>query len=113
VYSVTSAPPSLQSDKSERMRRYLFSMSVRTLCFVLAIFLTGPARWVCIVLACILPYVAVVMANAVRGRQGDSPSSVPPVSSVPSVLSGPGVAAPPVYLSAPRALPAPDEPYAR
>lgn len=95
MYSVTSAPQSRQSDKSMRMRRYLISMSIRTLCFLLAIFLTGPARWVCVVLACVLPYIAVVMANAARSRRA---GSVPAMAPTPV---------------APRALAAPDDPYAR
>lgn len=94
MYSVTSAPHSRQSDKSMRMRRYLISMSVRTLCFLLAIFLTGPARWVCVVLACVLPYIAVVMANAARSRRVAVPATAPTPA-------------------APRALAAPDDPYAR
>ena len=40
-------------------------MSIRTLCFVLAIvFREHPVTWVFIVGAVFLPYVAVVMANA-------------------------------------------------
>lgn len=78
VYSVTSAPESLASDKAERMRRYIISMSIRTMCFVLAIFLTGPVRWVCVLLACVLPYVAVVMANAARVRRVGTVPIVPP-----------------------------------
>jgi Protein of unknown function (DUF3099) len=60
------------------MRRYLVSMSIRTLCFVLAIFLSGPARWTCVLLACVLPYVAVVMANAARVRRVGTITSVTP-----------------------------------
>jgi Protein of unknown function (DUF3099) len=47
-----------------RQRRYLVSMGVRTLCFVLAVATDGTLRWVFIVAAVVLPYVAVVMANA-------------------------------------------------
>ena len=45
-------------------------MGVRTLCFVLAFFAEGWLRWTCVVLAVLLPYVAVVIANAVGPRTG-------------------------------------------
>ncbi len=51
------------------MKRYLISMAVRTVCVVLAVVVAGPLRWVFIAGAVILPYVAVVMANAVGERR--------------------------------------------
>lgn len=65
------------------MRKYLFSMGIRTLCFVLAVVLTGPARWVCVVLAVILPYIAVVIANATNRRRVDVLGSVRPEKQAP------------------------------
>lgn len=52
-----------------RQRRYIWSMSLRTLCFVGAV-LVGPGwlRWVLIAGAVFLPYIAVVMANAVNAK---------------------------------------------
>jgi len=47
-----------------RMKRYLISMSVRTVCFILAVVLHGWLRWTMAAAAIVLPYVAVVMANA-------------------------------------------------
>ncbi len=58
VYSVTSAPQSLQDDQSYRMHRYLLSMGTRTVCFLLAV----------LFIAVLLPYFAVVMANVSRSR---------------------------------------------
>ncbi len=78
VYSVTSAPETLHHDQSERMRRYLISMTIRTLCFVLAIFTSGPLRWSFVLMACVLPYIAVVMANAARVRRVGTVSAVTP-----------------------------------
>lgn len=69
------------------MRRYIFSMSLRTLCFAVAVFVPGPTRWVCIVLACVLPYVAVVMANAARSRRVESMPPVPTVGLAPRALT--------------------------
>lgn len=59
---------SAHSSHSERIRgrqtRYLISMGVRTACFVLAVVTDGTLRWVFIVGAVVLPYIAVVVANA-------------------------------------------------
>jgi hypothetical protein len=58
-----------------RMKRYLISMSVRTVCFVLAVVLDGWLRWTMAAAAIVLPYVAVVMANAGprKGTHAGSP----------------------------------------
>ena len=65
---VTTAPRSRADEQAARQRRYLISMGIRTLCFVGAIVasLLG-IHWlwpILIVAAVLLPYVAVVMANA-------------------------------------------------
>lgn len=60
------------------MRNYFVSMAIRTICFVLAIFLHGWPRWVCVALAVVLPYIAVVFANAVQRRRIDVLGSVIP-----------------------------------
>ncbi len=51
------------------MHQYLATMGLRTACFIGAYFFEGWLRWVCVALAVILPYIAVVLANAVRPRQ--------------------------------------------
>ena len=65
---ITTAPQSHHDDIARRRRRYLISMGVRTACFVGAIFVGGWLRGVLLVGAFILPYVAVVMANAANPR---------------------------------------------
>jgi hypothetical protein len=62
---ITTAATSPQADISARQRRYVISMGIRTVCFITAI-LVGPGwlRWVLVAAAVLLPYVAVVMANA-------------------------------------------------
>ena len=55
--------------------RYLFSMSLRTLCFVLAVVTPSPLRWFFVAGAVFLPYVAVVLANATDRRHGSQPAS--------------------------------------
>lgn len=66
---ITTASTSPQADISARQRRYVISMGIRTLCFISAI-LVGPGvlRWVLVAAAVLLPYVAVVMANAVTSK---------------------------------------------
>ena len=65
---ITTAAASRNDDIAARQKRYLFSMGIRTVCFVGAIVasLLG-IHWlwpILIVAALVLPYVAVVMANA-------------------------------------------------
>lgn len=64
MHTITSAQASLDDDLGPRMRKYLISMSVRTVCFILAVVFDGPLRWVFAAAAVVLPYVAVVVANA-------------------------------------------------
>jgi hypothetical protein len=73
--SITSARPGRSSDISRRQARYLLSMGIRTICFVLAIVTTGPLRWSLVVGAVVLPYVAVVLANASDHRATAQPPS--------------------------------------
>lgn len=76
--SVTSVPETLRDEQSHRIHRYLLTMGIRTACFILAVVTDGWVRWVSAVLAIVLPYVAVVMANAVRPRRGGTISAVTP-----------------------------------
>lgn len=62
---ITTATRPHSQDIAVRQRRYLLSMSIRTICFVLAIiFRETPATWFFVAGAIFLPYVAVVIANA-------------------------------------------------
>lgn len=65
VHLVTSAPRPHSEVMHGRTRRYLISMGIRTVCLVLAIFVVdGWLRLVFIAAAVVLPWLAVVMANA-------------------------------------------------
>jgi len=69
---ITTAAASREADISARQRRYVLSMGFRTLCFVAAVIVGhGVVMWVLIVAALILPYVAVVMANAASSKADD------------------------------------------
>lgn len=73
VASVTTASTSLSDDLAMRTRRYLWTMGIRTVCFVGAIFVPGWPRWVLIAGAVLLPYLGVVGANAGREKVGGGP----------------------------------------
>lgn len=73
MFSVTGLPESLRNDQNTRMRRYLLSMGIRTACFVLAAIAIPVLHWtvvgwMLVIAAVILPYIAVVVANATRPR---------------------------------------------
>jgi len=62
---VTTAPVSPGDERRTRERRYLITMAVRVVAFVVAIvFATGWIRVIAVILALVLPWVAVVLANA-------------------------------------------------
>jgi len=86
VPSATNLPSPPKDDHDARMRHYLMSMGIRTVCFVLAYFLHDWARWVCIGLAIVLPYVAVVLANATNRRRIDVLGSVTPPDRQPKQI---------------------------
>lgn len=74
MYSISGARASLHDDLGLRMKRYLISMSVRTVCFVLAVVFDGWVRWVFVAFAVFLPYVAVVVANGGRSAPPAQPA---------------------------------------
>jgi hypothetical protein len=70
--SISNVGEPLSIDQSSRARKYFISMMVRTACFILAVVLPSPYRWIALFGAVVLPYIAVVVANAgresIRGR---------------------------------------------
>jgi hypothetical protein len=68
VHRITDADPGLTDDQRGRTRRYLVAMTIRTVCFMAAVFTPSPWRWMFAVGAVVLPYLAVVAANAGRER---------------------------------------------
>lgn len=83
VYTITQTNRSLSNEQLGRTRKYLISMGIRTFCVLAAIVVPGWPKWFFIVGAVILPYLAVVIANA--GRENDEPGSTGvPLVSLPS-----------------------------
>jgi hypothetical protein len=97
VYTVTDARRPMSEDIGYRERRYLLTMGVRALCFVIgivfALTLHGSWRWLAVAAllgAVVLPYIAVIFANG--GREPDSAARFEPYepeSSQKKPLSGP------------------------
>ncbi|MGI5399881.1 DUF3099 domain-containing protein [Streptomyces sp. CA-135486] len=78
VFRITGARQGLADDVRGRQRRYVISMSVRTLAVILAAVLWNverPVAIVALVLGGILPYIAVVIANAGRESAPSLPST--------------------------------------
>ncbi len=74
VFTITGAQRALSQEQTGRTRRYLISMGIRTACVLGAIVVPGWPRWVLIAGAVVLPYLAVVVANA--GRENDEPGEL-------------------------------------
>jgi hypothetical protein len=80
VVLVTTAATSPAVERRDRERRYLITMALRVVAILVAIiFATGWIRIVAIGASLILPWVAVVVANAPGRRE----------SSVPTMYDGP------------------------
>ena len=88
VYQITGARRGVRDDVNIRTRRYLVSMGVRTVCFVLAVVADGWLRWVLIGAAVLLPYLSVVFANGGRERTIDLPGT--DLADQRRALDGPG-----------------------
>lgn len=68
VHTITGAQRALSDEQTSRTRKYLLSMGIRTACVLGAIVVPGWPRWVLIAGAVVLPYFAVVIANAGKTR---------------------------------------------
>jgi hypothetical protein len=75
---VTTAAPSPVAERAARERRYLITMGIRVVAFIAAIVLARRAWWlaiIAIVLSLVLPWIAVISANAPRQtRRAETPS---------------------------------------
>ncbi|MFJ9846209.1 DUF3099 domain-containing protein [Kitasatospora sp. NPDC101155] len=92
VFRITGARSSLSEDVRGRQRRYVISMLIRTLCVLLAVVLWDVQRWLAIAALAggvLLPYFAVLIANAGRERAPGLPSTFDIPHDTPLML-GPG-----------------------
>ena len=77
VYRITAVQRSRREDLRARQRRYIVSMTIRTICFMLAVATSGWVRWTFAIGALVLPYFAVVIANAARPTEEPPPLLAP------------------------------------
>ncbi|MEU8530995.1 DUF3099 domain-containing protein [Streptomyces sp. NPDC048629] len=78
VFRITGARRGLDEDVRGRQRRYVISMTVRTISVILAAVLWNVERhvaFVALALGLLLPYIAVVIANAGRESAPTLPST--------------------------------------
>ncbi|MCX2971304.1 MULTISPECIES: DUF3099 domain-containing protein [Streptomyces] len=90
VFRITGARQGLTDDVRGRQRRYVIAMLVRTLSVLLTVALwnvSRPLAVVALVLGGLLPYVAVVIANAGRENAGDLPATLVPPPGRPELGS--------------------------
>jgi hypothetical protein len=88
VFRITGARQGLAEDVRGRQRRYVISMGLRTVAVILAASLWNVERYVAIValvLGAVLPYVAVVIANAGRENAPGLPSTFVRMPSAPMI----------------------------
>jgi len=78
VPSITSAPEPLAVDQARRTRSYLIQMSIRVVCIIGAVLVDGWVRWALVAAAVVLPYSAVLVANAGRDHTTHDTSPVTP-----------------------------------
>ena len=74
VHSITSAREAHSSQVDHSERNYLISMAVRIACFLAFVAVDHWIRWVFLVGAVFLPYIAVVIGNSAVRNVGDGPS---------------------------------------
>ncbi|MGK5731351.1 DUF3099 domain-containing protein [Streptomyces sp. URMC 124] len=93
VFRITGARQGLAEDVRGRQRRYVISMLIRTLSVVLTVVLWNVERFVAVgtlILGALLPYVAVVIANAGRENAPSLPGTFIPAPTRPVLMPGPG-----------------------
>lgn len=91
--SATSLPRAPRDEVGARSTRYLVTMGIRILCFVLMVLITpyGWYTWVFGAAAIFLPYIAVVSANVgqeARDNRREDPQGALPSTATPPPLAG-------------------------
>jgi hypothetical protein len=78
VHRITNAAEGMKQQQADRNKKYMWSMSIRMVCFVAALLTDGPLRWVLLFGSLVLPWVAVVLANAGRENrlERDTPTEI-------------------------------------
>ncbi len=82
VQTATSLRRSPADDRRARIRKYTIAMTIRSVCLIALVVDPNWTRWVFGIAAIVLPYIAVVIANA-----GSSGASDPISPGTPTVLA--------------------------
>ncbi|MCA1222259.1 DUF3099 domain-containing protein [Streptomyces sp. 8L] len=91
VFRITGARTGLQEDVRGRQRRYVISMGIRTIAVILTVVLWDverPVAFATLVVGMLLPYVAVVIANAGRENAPSLPSLFVRAPDRPMITAG-------------------------
>jgi hypothetical protein len=104
VPSITSAPEPLAVDQARRTRSYFIQMSIRVVCIIGAVVTDGWVRWALVAAAVVLPYSAVLIANAGRDRTEHDTSPMTPVAA-PELTERPAPDSPDVVNEVPDDVP--------
>jgi hypothetical protein len=76
---ITDLGSSRTAEIRARERRYVITMLFRALCFIAAVLIFhGAARWFAVCVAMVLPWLAVVLANAPDSRKSEHAAYEPP-----------------------------------
>lgn len=86
-YVVTTVGLSAHADRKYRMRFYTLSMTLRFVCVASLLFLRGPWAVFALIGAVVLPYLAVMVANAVGGGAPSTGVNAPDLNALP--MTGP------------------------
>ena len=87
---ITTAQRSHREDVASRQRRYLISMGIRTLCFLLAVVTIGHwFMWIFLLASLVLPPVAVIIANSNAPTDPGGPDWFEPDPTTRAIEGGP------------------------
>jgi len=77
--AITGLPLSPSEDQRRRFVTYTVTMSIRIVCVIACLFVTGWWQLLCLIGAVVLPYIAVVLANVSQSRQPEEPEAPGPL----------------------------------
>lgn len=78
VHRITNVSDGMKAQQQNRSRKYMWSMGIRMFCFGAALVTDGVLRLILLVGSLVLPWVAVVLANAGRENrlERDTPTEI-------------------------------------
>ncbi len=77
--AITALPVSPSEDQRHRIVVYVVTMTIRVVCVLSCLFVTGWWQLLAIVGAVVLPYIAVVLANVSVAQRSEEPEAPGPL----------------------------------